>query len=101
MLQVLTHEEVVAIPAPTQSGFKGVSWNGKAWQARYGSETAGTDKVRAPAPSNLCALRKALFPATLLLILTSSRARLQSSATCPCAVAARRRTDVGPDCLRG
>jgi hypothetical protein len=101
VLQVLTYEDVVAIPAATKSGYQGVSSNGKAWQVRYRGDTYGTDKVHAPAPSNHCALRKALFPATLLLILTSSRARLQSSATCPRAGAARRRTDVGQDCLRG
>ena len=57
MLQVLTYEDVVAIPAATKSGYQGVSSNGKAWQVRYRGDTYGTDQVHAPAPSNPCALR--------------------------------------------
>lgn len=50
MLQVLTHDKVVAIPNNTQGGFCGISRNQKAWQVRYKGTSYGTDQVRAPAP---------------------------------------------------
>ena len=46
MSQVLTLEDVIAIPEHSVSGFAGTSYNGKTFQIKVLGKSKGTDAVR-------------------------------------------------------
>ena len=46
MSQVLTLEDVIAIPEDSVAGFAGISFNGKTFQIKVLGKSKGTDAVR-------------------------------------------------------